>query len=431
MNKQIPTLIKTLSLITYGLSASISAQAEGSGSHGGNGVVCFANKPSIANELMKNSKSKSISVTIPDEYLNDITSVQVLELYDAESGALGENLTTTVALKPGETSFDYQKRITARFSSWNPILEENINEGKNMIGNRIMHVRAATLIPVEDIRPMTLPRSGCVYTNIARQEFIGSAPIKKMVIDDRLLDIAKREDPRNEAILMIHEYLEAFNTFKLKHEDAEGTIAMVSRMIAQNVDASEMSTILTSYGVKDLFLGEKAMPRALFSYLTGASESSNDFNSLFPYIDFETVWNQDFVQNHWSDFPRSIRRNLCPATITTFATIKNEHVDLNALKGLSGRISSRHFEKVNALFNQYLTEYRIKEKSAKAQCLQNNAEKLSQLKQLAQKSINQAIIGDAAKEKLLRALDQIPICTSRSGGIPDEARFNSSELHFE
>ena len=241
-------LFKTLSLGTAFLCSSVSfAQSEGVGSHGGNAVVCFSDAK-IAQMLTE--PGKIVSNTIPDQYLSKITSIEALDLYEAQTGQQGEEAKNFVPMNDDETVNQYIDRIVNRFQGWDMAALTRVWSSSQKIGQIITDGKAKIsqtliaadfgMLPANDISPFFSAQSNCVYATIAKQADIGNSNLKKLVIDGRLFN-HPRHSKMSQAILMLHEYTLA--KLGAKNGNTEIVRTVVANLIAKDINLEKLFLI--------------------------------------------------------------------------------------------------------------------------------------------------------------------------------------------
>lgn len=340
------TLLLGIAVFTS-LQSTAFAQHEGSGSHGGNGVVCFSS-PKYAEQLTQ--PDRVVSKTIPDSYLANITSVETLELYEARVGVYGDALSDLLPIGATETENEYIERITNRFSNWTPVLKKMIDEGKKIIGNRVQKLNDSSLIPVEDIRPLSRAKDGCIYTNVAQQASLGSSAIKRLVIDNRLYS---RSDALSRAVLMIHEYVLAYTTYYLKNTDSEGARNIVIRMIAKNTNAADMSVILETFGMKDESLGERVVPAAVASLekLTLAANSEYGADAIRT-----AIFNKNVLPQLHNDCMASKKAEFDAQLNAAVQSIDQSQISTSSKMALKAAVSKLKICDIKTTYDDYIAQ---------------------------------------------------------------------------
>jgi hypothetical protein len=262
--------------------------SKGTGSHGGNAVVCFKKNPEILEKLK--IPGQIVSVTIPDKYLPYITSVETLDAYEGRTGYYGEIPKHTLPSLPGESIDHYIERIQNRFSGWHAstgtivdyvsflkVGKSKLNYPKPEDGRR--------MIPKQDISPMLEPPVGCVYSTIAQQTCIGMSCAEKNVLFDDRPEIINRQSLFSKIMLNLHEYTLA----ALGPTDDTTDII---RSIVAHLPATEIS-------LKKL--GE----------ITGNAYAADEKSKFYPSLMSELFRQKNiFKEQYTSNFPEKVEADI-------------------------------------------------------------------------------------------------------------------------
>jgi len=227
------------------LSFSLSAHAGNEGGHGGNSVVCFRTEE-IANQVKKNGEN------IIDDYLDDITFIEVLDLYEAKKpqGEPAKQPELVEMAPDWQITYSegrikrYIDTIYNRFYYNVYALARYIEHGEQtFIDSRI---RRKKLFKVDDINPVGPldDEKKCVYATIAKQ--VGNF----LYLDPRLYD-HKLHSEWSKAVLRLHEYVRLQSLY-VGQEDALKTRQLVEMMITRNLGMTvgELWAQIESMGFK-------------------------------------------------------------------------------------------------------------------------------------------------------------------------------------
>jgi hypothetical protein len=221
-------------IIAATVAQSMPAWA-GFGAHGGNGIVCF-NDPAIPTAIRREAGAYSPlePVIIPDQYISQITSIEVVDLNMARRarGPIGEIKPEIILPNAGETPSEYVERIAQRFDQSVPLISEIIRSGVKSFPIQNIIEESWGLKPVNDSRIFGLIDStNCVAGTMATQYVSGGQTY--LHIDARLTRHEKG-DPLNPYILYLHEIVYSEGV-KRGHRDSRNTQILVEAMIQSNV----------------------------------------------------------------------------------------------------------------------------------------------------------------------------------------------------
>jgi hypothetical protein len=315
--------------LTLAALISTSAMAEGVGSHGGNSVVCFSD-PTIADQLTK--PGIVVSQTIPDQYISKITSVTTLDLHEALIGLHGDAAKDPVPMNPNESEEAYAERISKRFNLWHEALKESwynhylpnlktlysngtglVEIGKNQLLG-IAHLTDPSMIPANDITPITAGKPGCVYATMAKQIKVGNSTKKTLMIDDRLY-YHPTHTSLSRAALLVHEYVLA-----AMGPNKQGQTNEV-RAVTANVMAKDvvLGDLLSIFGNN---ISNKVVPTAISPLIELAK------SIYFEFREQETSamnrFEREYTNDNLDTLPRRVRLYIDPNRSLLGEPTKNE-----------------------------------------------------------------------------------------------------------
>lgn len=190
-------LITSLFLISSNSYSRLDRGGMGSG--GGKGMVCF-DSPEIADEVRDNEG------IIPTEYINNITSVEMLDLYYAKLAKGSDaSMANLVKEKEGENYLDYFVRILNRIERTIPFLGKEIVKSQEKFNNGQILFLTKPLTPMFDENDVGFNASeSCSKTTMAVQYFKQG---KYFLHIDMRLFFHRLHSERSKAVLLLHEYL--------------------------------------------------------------------------------------------------------------------------------------------------------------------------------------------------------------------------------
>jgi hypothetical protein len=244
------------SLLSVGLLLS-SLSFAGSGEHGvgngGNAIVCFDNS-SISKQILSLPVNER---TIPDSILKNITSIQALDLYEAQSGGKGIDQTESKddLFEPlvGEKTSDYLNRLAARFSVYVPEVSKQITKGMSEFAGKVStHGSNGTtgVAQVYDFGQVNyvIDKERCVLSTVANQTGLGDK--LRLDIDSRLFDHPKHSN-LSQKVLMLHEVIYLWGR-KMGHGNSRNTITLVGALIKSKLTREEVIETLVKNGFFEL-----------------------------------------------------------------------------------------------------------------------------------------------------------------------------------
>lgn len=259
----------------------IATYAGTSSGGGGNAVVCFANHPEIVGEL-RADKARG-GGTIPDEDIPYITSVEILDLYQAKHVRSDEDFSPApqqiIEMKPGETASSYIDRINDRFSVLAPSTSEILGLGRQALAQKIAAPHG--IRPIDDIDGSEIfDTTTCVRTTIIGQYVEGSDNFIRY--DSRIFDLPEEvHSSLSKTVSLIHEYMYNF-ALKNGATASDATRILVGSMISANSTLPDI--INETRALSESYFGG-ASPLSYLDVLT--DQIQRDLNSVIQPTDLE------------------------------------------------------------------------------------------------------------------------------------------------
>ena len=212
-------------------SAEVFKQRRGGwSSGGGNVIVCF-NK-NIRNVITNSEDLKDKHASISSEHLNDITSVEMFDLYTSKlPRGLEMEVPSILPLKDTESIESYSKKVSKRFRNYFVVPSKVINFGINDIKNHNIRFHRSSVLQHKDMENIgTALDNNCMFTTIAVQrDFNGQSELH---IDQRLFNHFTHSR-LSKAVLLLHEYVYSFARNKGNQVTSYSTRKLVETMISK------------------------------------------------------------------------------------------------------------------------------------------------------------------------------------------------------
>lgn len=231
-------------LITLGLVAPAFGGKERGG---GTAIVCFNTKEQA-------DGVKANEGVVPDELINEITSIEMLDLYETKLGyGVPKKVYPIIPIKNDETELDYVEKIKTHWYFVAPKIGEMIAKVQKMYaGDR---TRDRKLFPAKDVDPISPPPSNkCVYATLAWQD------MEYLYLDSRLVDHPKHSK-LSRGVMWLHEYARYYglqhdrNSQDKGENSARATRETVSLLITTGRELTyrEFSGRLVAHGFFDSY----------------------------------------------------------------------------------------------------------------------------------------------------------------------------------
>lgn len=200
---KIPFFAMVLGLTTGSLTAFAGPGASG----GGNALVCF-DDPAIP--IAIHAAKLKDDGTIKDEYLPRITSVEMLDLFQARLSAHPEESgSALIAVEPTKPGLSYTNKpvsdaegILRRLEDVAPSVRASIRQGADALSGNVNYLESP-VAQIDDIRLLyKYDESRCVVATLAAQDVANNS----LFIDNRLFAHPKHSE-LSRATLFLHEWV--------------------------------------------------------------------------------------------------------------------------------------------------------------------------------------------------------------------------------
>lgn len=224
-----------------------AAQSNGFERGGGNAVVCF-NTPAIPREIRAlDPQGRPIDPSIQDDHIPHITSIELLDLYEARFSRGIQNPSKFELLSPnrGETALEFSTRLFRRIENLMPGLHGALIEAMSELpSDEVVRVPSG-LMPVNDHAMVGRINSRlCVVSTIAMQQDVGGGNTK-IYVDGRIFDHPKFDDS-DRALTYVHEVVYHAARRSYRHDDSQGTRLLVGTLLRKNLSAARLYQEVTS-----------------------------------------------------------------------------------------------------------------------------------------------------------------------------------------
>lgn len=236
--------------------ASISAQAKINyargewGSGGGNALVCFKQVIEARGDevIIRNlpQEVRENGNVISDELIQYIDSIELFDLYEAKKRrGLNPNPPKIIQIKDNENAFEYVKRVSERFKSTVPYMEEIVKFTRAVLPNNNFIMESSAVRYQNDLGSVVIPNDHCVISTMAVQ--VNYNKFYKVHIDGRLFNHAKHSR-LSQATLVLHETVYAFARARGQN-DSGTTRELVKQYITSGEYVTEGSVARALYNL--------------------------------------------------------------------------------------------------------------------------------------------------------------------------------------
>jgi hypothetical protein len=224
-----------------GLSQNVRAREKAG--NGGNAAVCF-NSPAEVKRIKENDNR------IANDQMSKITSIQALELYQAQAAFPNDPLAQHFIL-PGakEDGMDYVKRITSRFEFTLPDLRDQLNaRAARFNPKKYSYYTKGGIDHIYDTaEKYYLDPAKCVVATLIRRTTVGDHI--ELEFDSRLFNHRLHSNV-SRGVLMLHEVTYQWGQ-DLKQEDSAFTRRLITNaLIRRDLDRKDLLDELENSGFK-------------------------------------------------------------------------------------------------------------------------------------------------------------------------------------
>jgi len=284
-------MVGTLAFM-YSFQAIAQSGDNGAG-NGGSGMICFNNpatKKKVQKTLIENLKQPISDDPFTKDVLDDISSVEVLDLYRAEMPNLAGNDYHPIQALPGEKEneivADRQKELLKKDSIFAAMMEKTAT---NTLPYSVFHLADGGVVQINDTDSDIIPNSNCLLAQIAVQKYISNSREKSVDIDERLW---KKLNSVNKAALLEHErlYSIAIDRKQRNSRAVQDVVGMLFDSTFDQMSGYDIATKLFSLGFKDYGPGGILLERYGFlEHLLGLQIVDKNAGTLILTTDDQNV----------------------------------------------------------------------------------------------------------------------------------------------
>ena len=244
------------SLVCVGfIFGSVSCWAGPGSTGGGNAVVCF-NDNAIPSAI-RDPKNANYQV-LTDDMISNVTSVQVLDLYEAlkPRGLDGSLIPDVYPIGADETPVQYVWRLAQRFNPSAPAISWMLSNSLEAFSENNTIMESHGLARIDDTNMVEqIDSRNCVIATMAAQYKAGDNSYR-LHIDQRLFN-HPAHSKLSKAVLLVHEFV--YRYFRDQGEsDSRHTRDFVAMIIKNHkLDQEHVYTELKSLGVKTTGYGQE------------------------------------------------------------------------------------------------------------------------------------------------------------------------------
>jgi hypothetical protein len=272
-------LTGTLVLLGALTLVSVTAEAGGESSGGGNGVVCF-DHPAIAAEVNANGG------IVSDSDLEHITFLEMVDLYQArkprglpprppEIIPISEEL----SVSDSQAMLDYFGKLEKRFTYVVPELADGLKMIRQMFTNDYIVSENNPVRPMRDADlEIEIDTHNCALTTMAFSEIISDQVIY-VHLDSRLFDLHNAHITHSrlsKVVLMLHEYFYLLSRFINHETTSKKTRDLIGYLITQKTGISIDRFVQILFG---LGFGPNLQDHDIFNPTTGGVTTQNIYAS--------------------------------------------------------------------------------------------------------------------------------------------------------